>query len=137
MDQANDSTEEGFAERLSRPAAIARIRATLSALTDEENCACSVAARYGVLCRGFTSLPDRGFRDLFSWIASTRPAASRAELEKLVTAYHQGRLEVSGGEICCDVETREHCACDGWNQFDNAALDRFCFEITGKRVSVG
>lgn len=134
---SRDSAEGGFAERLSRPEAIARIRTTLAALTDEENCACSVSARYGVLCKGFTKLPDREFRDRFSWIASTRPTAPRSELEKIVTAYHQGRVQVRGGGICCDVETREHCACDGWNQFDDAALEKFCLEITGKRVSIG
>jgi hypothetical protein len=142
MDQSqsrtSDSTAGGFAERLTRPEAIARIRATLSALTDDENCACSVSARYGVLCKGFTKLPDRAFRDRFSWIANTRPQASRGELERVVTAYHQGRLQVFGGAgICCDVETREHCACDGWNQFDDAALEKFCLEITGQRVSIG
>jgi len=138
MNQTSDSTAEGFAERLTRPEAIARIRTTLSALTDDENCACSVAARYGVLCQGFTKLPERAFRDRFSWIASTRPQASRGELEQIVTAYHQGRLQVyGGGGICCDVETREHCACDGWNQFDAAALEKFCLEITGQRVSIG
>jgi hypothetical protein len=138
MDQNSASTAGEFAERLTRPEAIARIRATLSALTDDENCACSVAARYGVLCKGFTKLPDRAFRDRFSWIAKPRPLASRAELEQIVTAYHRGRLEARGsGGICCDVETREHCACDGWNQFDDAALERFCLEITGRRVSIG
>jgi len=142
MDQTNksagDSAAGGSAERLTRPEAIGRIRTTLAALTDDENCACSVSARYGVLCRGFTKLPDRAFRDRFSWIASTRPQASRGELEQIVTAYHQGRLQVrADGGICCDVETREHCACDGWNQFDDAALERFCLEITGRRVSIG
>ena len=69
-------------------------------------------------------------------LASKRPSASREELEKCVSAYHLGRQEVQGVGICCDVETREHCACDGWNQFDNAALEKFCLEITGARVSI-
>ncbi|MEO8192159.1 MAG: hypothetical protein ABI682_17640 [Acidobacteriota bacterium] len=124
-------------ERLSRPAAIARIRATMASLTDDENCACSVAARYGVLCGGFTKLPDKDFRSRFAWIASKRRGATREELEQYVSAYHLGRQETQKAAICCDVETREHCVCDGWNQFDNADIERFCLEVTGSRVSVG
>ena len=124
-------------ETLTRPQAIARIRATLSALTDEENCTCAVAARYGVLCGGFVKLPDSEFRNRFPWIAAKRRGDSRAELEKLVSVYHLGRQQGKGDAICCDLETREHCVCDGWNQFDNAALERFCLEITGTRVAIG
>ena len=124
-------------ERLSRPQAIARIRETLAALTDEENCACAVAARYGILCGGFSRLPEREFRNRFAWIAGKRRGATREELEKLVSAYHLGRQQLKGDPICCDVETREHCVCDGWNQFDNAELEKFCLEITGSRVSIG
>jgi hypothetical protein len=124
-------------ERLSRPEVIARIRATLASLTDEENCACAVAARYGILCGGFAGIPDREFRDRFGWIARTRPEASRPELEEIVSAYHLGRQQTRGAAVCCDVETREHCACDGWNQFDSAALEKFCLQITGDRVVIG
>lgn len=123
-------------ERLSRPEAIARIRATLAALTDDEHCTCAVAARYGVLCGGFAQLPDEDFKSRFAWIANKRRTASREELEKCVSAYHLGRQEIGHAAICCDVETREHCVCDGWNQFDNAALEKFCLEITGSRVSI-
>ena len=126
--------------RISRPDAIARIRQTLSALTDETHCACAISAKYGVLCKGFTALSDKEFRKRFAWIAASRPNASRAELEEIVSAYHGGRLQVFGNgdhAICCDVETREHCACDGWNSFDDTTLEKFCLEITGQRVSIG
>jgi hypothetical protein len=125
------------AEHVTRPQAIARIRATLAALTDDENCVCAVAARYGVLCGGFVKLPDAQSRNSFSWIATKRRKDSREELEKLVSAYHLGRQQLKGDAICCDLETREHCVCDGWNQFDNADLERFCMEITGSRVAIG
>lgn len=124
-------------ERLSRPAAIARVRATLAALTDDENCACAVAGRYGVLCGGFTKLPDEDFKSRFAWIANKRRGATREELERCVSLYHLGRQETRGAAICCDVETRDHCACDGWNQFDNTDVERFCLEITGSSVSIG
>ena len=87
--------------------------------------------------RGFSALSDAQFRKRFDWIAAKRPKASRAELEDLVSRYHLARQEVRGTALCCDVETREHCACDGWNRFDNRALERFCLELTGRAVQIG
>jgi hypothetical protein len=43
---------------------------------------------------------------------------------------------VAGLTLCCDVETREHCGCDGWNRFDNLALEGAILELTGRRVLV-
>ena len=86
---------------------------------------------------GFERLSDRELRQRFWWIARKRPQASRAELEETISLYHQGRQEIRGEAICCDVETREHAGCDGWNQFDNAALEKFVLEIVGRRISVG
>ena len=137
MEQNPETTaSHGEPERLTRPQAIQRIRETLGALTNEENCTCAGAARSGVLCGGFTKLPDRDVRSRFAWIANKRRGATRDELEHLVSAYHMGRQQLKHDAICCDTETREHCVCDGWNQFDNAALEKFCFEITGSRVSI-
>jgi hypothetical protein len=127
----------GATDQLSRPQAIERIRGALLARAGEEECACCVAARFGVFCRGFQSLSDRDFRRRFDWIARSRPQATRAELEHVVGLYHLGRQEVTGAALCCDVETREHCVCDGWNRFDNAALEKFCLELTGRSVRIG
>jgi hypothetical protein len=124
-------------DHLSRPQAIERIRERLKALADDEHCACAVAAGFGIFCGGFRALPDEEFRRRFAWIASKRPQASREQLEALVSLYHLGRQEVGHADLCCDVETREHCACDGWNMFDNGALERFVQELTGASVRVG
>lgn len=123
-------------ERLSRPAAIERIRANMKALTDDEHCACATAARFGVLCGGFRNVSDSELRRRFDWISRSRPNASRQELEQLVSDYHLGRQEVTGASLCCDLETREHCACDGWNMFDNQTLERFCLELTEQPVRI-
>jgi hypothetical protein len=122
--------------RLSRPQAIALLRERLKALCDEDQCACAAAARWNVFCGGFRALTDRELRDRFSWIARTRPKASRQELERLASLYHLGRQEVSGFELCCDAETREHCACTGWNRFDNLALEGAVLELTGRHVAI-
>jgi hypothetical protein len=124
-------------EHLSRPQAIERIRGALLARAGEEECACTIAARANVFCHGFRDLNDKQFRKRFDWIAAKRPQATRTELEHVVSLYHLGRQDVRGAALCCDVETREHCACDGWNRFDNAALESFCFELTGRRVQIG
>jgi hypothetical protein len=124
-------------EHLSRPQAIERIRERLNALTDDEHCACAAAERFGVLCKGFQKLSDLEFRRRFDWIARKRPNVSREELEQLVSYYHLGRQEVGGAALCCDVETREHCGCDGWNMFDNRALEKFCLELTGCPIQIG
>ena len=124
-------------DHLSRPQAIDRIREQLKALADDEHCACAVAAGFGIFCGGFRALSDDEFRRRFAWIATKRPQASREQLKALVSLYHLGRQEVRNAALCCDVETREHCACDGWNMFDNRALEKFVLELTGRPVQVG
>jgi hypothetical protein len=119
-----------------RPEAIAAIRERLAAMCDDEHCACAAAAHLGVLCRGFHDLPDAALRGRFDWIARSRPGISRNELEKLVSLYHVARQQIGGFELCCDVETREHCACDGWNAFDNALLARTYKDLTGRDAVV-
>jgi len=124
-------------EHLSRPQAIEILRTRLKTLTDAEHCLCTAAARLGVFCRGFQPLSDEEFRRRFWWIARSRPGASRKELEEVVNLYQLGRQEVTGAPICCDVETREHSGCDGWNTFDNATLEGFFLELLRRRVSIG
>ncbi len=98
---------------------------------------CAAAARAGVFCRGFGRLSDEEFRQRFHWITAKRPGASRAELEEVVNLYHLGRQEATGTVLCCDLETKEHTSCDGWNTFDNATLEAFCCELLGRIVSIG
>ncbi len=125
------------AEKLSRPAAVAVLRERLAALCEKGECACAAAARTDLFCGGFRALSDEELRQRFDWIARTRPGVSREELERLISFYHLGRQEVGGLPTCCDVETREHCGCDGWNRFDNLALEGAILELTGRRVQVG
>ncbi len=124
-------------EYLSRPVAIERMRKVMKALTDEENCMCMAAARLGIFCRGFHHLSDDEFRQRFHWITRTRPGAPREELERVVSLYHCGRVEVTGAALCCDVETREHQGCDGWNTFDNPSLEAFYLQLTGRHARIG
>ena len=121
---------------MSRPQAISILRDRLRALCDDDQCACAAASHFGLFCKGFGEMTDAEYRKRFDWIARKRPKATRQELEKLVSLYHIGRQQVDGVSICCDAETREHCGCDGWNMFDNRAIERFCWELTGRRVLI-
>ena len=123
-------------EKLSRPKAIEILRAKLKSLCTDETCVCAAAASYGVFCKGHSGLSDEAFKKRFDWIARNRPKATRPELERLVSLYHLGRQEVTGAEICCDAETREHCACDGWNMFDNSQIEKFCLEVAGRSIRI-
>jgi hypothetical protein len=123
-------------ESMSRPEAIELLHAKLEGMTDREHCLCEAAGRLGIFCGGFRGLSDEQFRQRFDWIARKRPGASREDLESLVSLYHAGRQEVAGARLCCDVETREHCACDGWNGFDNQELERLCRDVAGRNVRI-
>ena len=125
-------------QHLSRPEAIEILRdLLLKRKKDKDHCMCAAAARLGIFCRGFSRLSDEEFRKKFRWISSTRPGAPRKELEEAVHLYHEARQDVTGAEICCDVETREHAGCDGWNTFDNATLETFFLEIAGRPARIG
>ena len=123
-------------DHLSRPQAIERIRHALEIRSDDDHCACAIAARFGSFCKGLSRFSDKELRDRLWFISRTRPGASRQELERLASLYHLGRQEVTGASICCDLETKDRCACDGWNSFDNPMLEKFCRELTGRAIHI-
>ena len=123
--------------RITRPEALSRLREKLRTLADDEHCVCAVASRLGLPCGGFSQYSDADFRRRFPWIADKRPHASRQELEEAVNSYLLGRQEVTGAAIACDVETREHDACSGWNTFDNSTLETLYWRVFGRRVAIG
>jgi hypothetical protein len=122
---------------LSRPEAIDLLRAKLQDITEADRCVCSVASQLGLACGGFAQYTDEEFRQRFAWIADKRPHASRAELEETVGSYLLGRQEVTGAVLACDVETKEHDACGGWNTFDNVALETLFQRVFGRPARIG
>jgi hypothetical protein len=124
-------------EKLSRPQAIERMRQKLVKLTDQDHCLCSVVGQLGIFCRGFKSLPEKDLRQRYHWISRKRPGAPREAIEELANLYHLGRQEVTGAAICCDLETREHGGCDGWNNFANTQLEEFYLALMGEPVEIG
>ncbi len=124
-------------EKLSRPQAIEKMRQKLRKLTDQDHCVCSVVGELGIFCRGFKALPDKELRKKYHWISRKRPNAPREAIEELANLYHLGRQEVTGAAICCDVETREHGGCDGWNNFKNSQLEEFYVALMGEPAEIG
>jgi len=121
---------------MTRPQAIDRIRRCLSAGETDEQCACVVAGRYGMFCGGFAKISDKELRQRYHWIVRKHPGISREELERLASLYHLGRQQATGSALCCDVETRDHCGCDGWNSYDSRTLESVCFDLTGEVIHI-
>ena len=122
---------------LSRPEAIGLLREKLKTLTDADHCVCAIAARLGYPCHGFAQLSEDQLRERFPWIAETRPGASRSEMTELANLYLLARQEATGAALACDVETREHDLCGGWNTFDNETLEQFFAKVFGRCVCIG
>ena len=124
-------------EHLTRPQAIERLRERLRTFAEKDHCICETVGRLGVFCGGFKRLPEKEFTQRFQWIVRGHPNEPRQSLEALAGLYHEARQEVTGAAICCDVETKEHAGCDGWNQFDAESLERFHLALTGSPVKIG
>jgi hypothetical protein len=124
-------------EHLSRPEAIARLRERLRSFSEKDHCVCETVGRLGVFCGGFKRLSDAEFNKKFQWIVVRHRNEPRQSLEALASLYHEGRQEATGAAICCDIETKEHGGCDGWNQFHGEALERFHLAMIGSPIKVG
>jgi len=123
--------------RLNRPEAVARLRDALVALTDDEHSMCQVAAEKGIYCRGFRRLSDEEFRERYDWLYARHPKAPRAEIEELANQWELARQIVRRVPLSCDAELRDRDTCNGWNDFTNTDLERFCREILHKNVEIG
>lgn len=121
---------------MTREEAIARIREKLVSLTDEENCMCKVAAERGIFCNGFRQFNDKELRERYWWIVRKRPDITRAELETIANDWQLAQQDVRELPIACDVQTKVHDTCRGWNDFSNEQLGLFVSQLTGEEVRV-
>jgi hypothetical protein len=125
-------------EALSRPEALARLRSKLPCAGRRGHCACAVASRLGLPCGGFAQYSDAEPRGRFAWIAETLPRGTpRSRLEEAANAFLLGRQDLTGMAVTCDVETKEHDVCTGWNGFDNPALEDLFRRVFVRRVRIG
>lgn len=107
---------------MTREEAIARIREELVGLADDENCMCKVAGERGIFCRGFKQWSEGELRDRYWWIVRRRPDITRAQLETLANSWQLAQQDVRDTPLCCDVQTRVHDTCRGWDDFSTEDL---------------
>ena len=122
--------------KVSRTAAIGRLRKELLKLTDDDHSMCAVAAEKGVFCRGFRQYTDQELRSRYDWIVQRNPTATRDELEQLANLWQLARQVFDGVPIACDAQQREHDTCNGWDDFTNEELARHWKEILGQDVTI-
>lgn len=121
---------------MSRQTAINRIREALEMLTDEETSICKVAADHGIFCNGFNRYTDNELRRRYGWIVRKRPNMSREDLEEIANNWQLAQQQVHDAEFACDVQTKLHDTCCGWDDFTNEQLEGFYQQVTGREVRV-
>jgi hypothetical protein len=121
---------------INREEAIGRLRRKLIELTANEKSACQVAAERGIFCGGFRRYTDHELREAYRHIVLRNPSISRPELEKAANQWQLERQADVGTLLACDTQHMFYETCRGWNDFNNAQLARFCFELVGEEVVV-
>jgi hypothetical protein len=123
-------------ERLSRSAAIRRLRDVLVLMTDEEHSICRIAAERGIFCKGFSRYTDQQLRERYSWLVNRDPSISRHRLEDLADRWQLARQVFDDVPIACDAQQIEHDTCGGWDEFSDGDLVRFCRELLHESVII-
>lgn len=121
---------------LSRESAVAEIRTTLMQSTDAETSICKAAADHGIFCHGFSQFTSNELRRRYGWIVRKRPGMSRAELEDIANNWQLAQQEVHDTPLACDVQTKLHDTCCGWDDFSNEQIAGFYQQLTGREVRV-
>lgn len=119
-----------------RSEAIAQLRSELGRFTDIETSVCKAAADRNVFCSGFKRYTDDQLRQRYSWIVAKRPEMTREELETIANDWQLAQQEVYDLPIACDVQRTVQDTCRGWNDFTNAQLAKFIFQLTGREIEV-
>jgi hypothetical protein len=122
--------------RIHRQQCIDELRARMLQMTDNEHSMCSVAAKEGIYCKGFSQWTFEELKRRYAWIVASRPHVTRAELEKLANAWQLARQAVFGTRLSCDTQTLEHDTCRGFDGWTDADLARYHRELCGEAVEV-
>lgn len=123
-------------ESVSRNELIERLRSLLLEFSNEETSVCKAAMERGVFCRGFSRYTDGQLKRRYDWIVRKRPGISRTELEQIANYWQLAQQQVHGIGFACDVQTRLHDTCGGWDDFTNQQLADFYGELTDRKIEV-
>ncbi len=130
------STTAASIESVSRNEIIDRLRTVLRQFSDEETSICKAATERGIFCRGFSRYTEGQLKRRYDWIVRKRPGISRGELEQIANYWQLAQQQVHGVGFACDVQTRLHDTCGGWDDFTNQELADFYDGLTGRKVDV-
>lgn len=131
-----DRLESSGPERITRETAVRRLREVLVLLTDDDHSICRVAAEKKIFCRGFSRYADEELRRRYPWLVARNPSSTRAQIEEAANRWQISRQVFDDLPLACDVQNLEHDTCDGWDEFTNADLARFCRELLHENVIV-
>jgi hypothetical protein len=119
-----------------RPEAIARLRAALLSLTDEDHSICQVAAEKGIFCRGFRRWHDSEFDRRWRSLLGSSTHLTRGQVEQLANLWQLAEQIRQRVGLACDALTAVPGACRGWDDFSNEDLARHCRDLLEKEVRV-
>ena len=119
-----------------RPEAVARLRAGLLALTDEEHSICQVAAQRGIFCHGFRRWNASEFDRRWRGAIGRSTHLTRAQMEEFANLWQLAEQIRQRVALACDTGKQVGGSCRGWDEFSNADLSRFCADVLGKNVEV-
>lgn len=121
---------------ITRSEALLLLRSELGKLVDDDTSICKAAADRGIFCHGFNRYGDGELRRRYDWLARRNPTMSRPELEAMANKWQLARQEIEEMPLACDVQTKVHDTCNGWDDFSNEEISRFYSELTGQMVSI-
>jgi hypothetical protein len=123
------STAPPVSDPISRNLLIDSLRQKLSDRA-EDHSTCRANAENGIFCLGFCRFSSSELRQKLSWLVEKNPGATRSEIENLGDAWQLGRQEVLGVATACDVQSKEHDLCNGWDDFSDEDLKAFDRSLT-------
>jgi len=119
-----------------RDDAIARLRAALIRLCDDEHSLCQVAARRGIFCHGFRRWDAAEFDRRWKKAIGRSTHLSREQMEEFANLWQLAEQIRHRVTLACDACLQPAGACRGWSEFSNEELSRFCGDVLGTPVRV-
>ena len=119
----------------SRNEAIARLRAALLALTDDEHSMCQVAAQRGIFCDGFRRWNAAEFDRRWKFAIGRSTHLTRPQMEECANLWQLTEQIRQRVPLACDAKTTGDAPCRGWNEFSDAELLGFCADL-GKSATI-
>ena len=126
-------------KELTREQAIDDLRkALLAACGDDDHSICRVAQEKNLFCRGFAQWKLHELKERYPQITRSRKRLTRAEMEDLADRWQVARQFATDEGLACDVQLHEgeRRTCHGWDEFDDATLEKFHQELCGEPVHI-